>query len=153
MISNNKYKIIFNICLIMFIILIKYFFLEFYIFKKKYKNIMKKINLMSVDIYHLNKYDVIEIEDDYKINFFKNTYLICQNKKNISINLPCKNKNNVIGSTIYFSNTSNYNINVISNFTCHSNNLTIKKDTFIVRPKSTVKIILINPKTNLIFRI
>lgn len=116
--------------------------------------IKKIINVIIHKIYYMNKYYKIKIYDDYKINYFANYYIMCLNNKSIMITLPNKNnKNIIIGSSIYIKNMSQYNINIYSECNCLINNLQSENNFILIRPKSIIKIILLNKDTYLVIKI
>lgn len=119
----------------------------------KIKNILKIINILVYKLYYVNKYHILNIVDNYIIDFFINMYIKCKNEKNIKITLPLKNKKNIIGSSIYIKNLSNYNILIYSQNICSAINFVFENNTVLIRPHTLIQIMLINESTYLFLKL
>ena len=122
-------------------------------YNKKIYDLDSKIEILVKKLYATNKYYIINIHDDYKINYMMNYCIVCSNLKNIEIKLPEKNDKNIVGSIIYIKNNSNYNVQIKTELKCLTNNLLVLCNNFLVRPKNIIKIIMLNKESYLIIKI
>lgn len=102
------------------------------------------IKIIITRLYNTNKYYNLNIDDNYDMKYMLNFNIICLNTKNIEIKLPPINDKNVIGSIVYIKNQSNYNIKISSDITLLNANLIFNNNSFLLRPKNIVKIIMIS---------
>lgn len=112
--------------------------------EKKISYYDKMIKIIITRLYNTNKYYNLNIDDNYDMKYMLNFNIICLNTKNIEIKLPPINDKNVIGSIVYIKNQSNYNIKISSDITLLNANLIFNNNSFLLRPKNIVKIIMIS---------
>lgn len=123
-----------------------------FIIEKNNKN-NKIFEFLASKLYIANKFYIKRICQDYTIDNTVNLCIICENTKDIKINLPENNTQNKIGIVTYLINSSNFNVIIHTKNKIITNHLSIVNQTVLIRPYNLIKITLLNEFTYLIIKI